>query len=112
VIIGAPLLLLSKRVGQVLADRKFKRPFCATPPAPPAPACPAAGPAAPWALACRPVRRPRPPGRPAARRHAGAHGLDRPRCLPKGILHALQRRGYTRKGVRDTSAARTSPPKA
>src|SRR5262249_27683672 len=41
---------------------------------------PAADPAAPWALAGHPACRPRPPVRPAARRHAGAHGLDRPRC--------------------------------
>ena len=45
------------------ADRKFKRPFRATPPAAPASAAPVASPA-----------------RPAAWRHAGAHGLDRPRC--------------------------------
>ena len=61
------------------ADRKFKRPFHAAPPAPHAPAAPA-GPAAPRALA----RRPRPPARPAARRHAVAHGLDRHRCWGGG----------------------------
>ena len=67
---------------------------------------------------CRPCRRPRrplgagvspgappPPARPAAQRRAGAHGLDRPRCWG-GIF---QRGFYTRNGMRDTSAARTSP---
>jgi len=34
---------------------------------------------------CAPSRRPRPPVRPAARRHAGAHGLDRPRCCWGGL---------------------------
>jgi pyruvate/2-oxoglutarate dehydrogenase complex dihydrolipoamide acyltransferase (E2) component len=84
-------------------------------PAPLAPASPAAGPASPRALAGRPARRPRPPARPAARRRAGAHGLDRHRCwggtISKGILHAFQRGFYTLKGVRDTSAASTSPPR-
>jgi hypothetical protein len=49
-----------------------------------------------------PPRRPRPPARPAARRHAGAYGLDRHRRrgeqIAKGILHALPREFYTRTG--------------
>ena len=78
----------------------LQRPFHAALPAVPAPAFPAAGPAAPGALVCHPACRPSPPVRPAARRSAVAHGLDRPRCgggadfqgnstrMAKGILHA------------------------
>jgi hypothetical protein len=52
-----------------------------------------------------PACRPRPPGRHAARRSAVAHGLDRPRCGGD----RWQRECYTLNGMRDTSAARTSP---